>query len=168
MVRASAKRSALTIERIPMRRSLLINLLEELGFATVVPAFSTLDAFERVQLVVFDAIFLEVDRIDDPGFEFMRDLRFGAEDFRRTPIIVVSASSAPSMVAKARDCGATGFLSKPFSRASLGLQIARTASNARPFIATATFAGPDRRRWNDPTYRGPERRVTAKRTLLID
>lgn len=162
------KRSALTIERVAMRRSLLIDLLRELGFPVVVPAFSTLDAFARMQLVVFDAIFIEVDRLDDPGFEFIRDVRFGAEEIRRTPIIVVSPSSAPSMVTRARDCGANGFLSKPFSRASLGLQVARTASNARRFIATETFAGPDRRRWNDPTYRGPERRVPAKRTLLID
>lgn len=168
MARADGKRSALTIERIPMRRSVLIDLLHELGFSAVMPAFSTLDALERMKLVAFDAIFIEVDRIEDPGFEFMRDVRFGAAETRRTPIIVVSASSAPSIVAKARDCGANGFLSKPFSRASLGLQVARTASNARPFITAATFAGPDRRRWNDPTYRGPERRVTAKRTLLID
>ncbi|MGD9982168.1 MAG: response regulator [Hyphomonadaceae bacterium] len=160
--------SALTIERLALRRSPLIELLQQLGFRAVVSAFSTLDAFERMQLVVFDAVFVEVERLDDPGFDFVRDVRFGAEDFRRTPIIVVSSGSSRLMLSKARDCGASGFLVKPFSRASVAAQLARAVNDGRQFVATTGFAGPDRRRWKDPNYRGPERRATVRHTLLID
>jgi PleD family two-component response regulator len=147
---------------------LLCELLQELDFPLVVPALSLTNAHERMQLVAFEVILAEVDGINDPGFDFVSEVRFGSEDTRRTPIIIVSGDSAFSMVAKARNCGANGFLTRPFSRGSLGLQIAGALSHNRKFITAATYAGPDRRRWSDPNYCGPERRAKAGGEILID
>jgi CheY-like chemotaxis protein len=161
-------RSALTIETGANRHSLLAELLRELGFPLVVDALSIETALERAQFVTFDVIFIEVEHTVDPGFDFIRQMRFGGSDTCRTPIIVVCGNCSRTMVTKTRDSGANGLLIKPFSRASVGLQVVRALNHKRPFIRIATFAGPDRRRWCDPEYRGPERRSGAFQAHDID
>jgi two-component system chemotaxis response regulator CheY len=162
------KRSALVIERADARHSLLIELLQEQDFPIVVSALSIQNAIERMEMITFDILFVEIERGDETAFDFIRAVRFGDEALRRTPIVVVSSITALWMVAIVRDSGANGFLTKPFSRGSLGLQVTRALNHRRQFIVTNTFAGPDRRRWNDPDYRGPERRGGANSALFID
>lgn len=156
-----AKPTALIIELAPSRNSLLSKLLGELGYPLVMSASSHSDALERMQLVAFDVIFVEVAGADDPGYAFVRDVRFGAVETARTPIIVMSAESQRAAVARARDCGASGFLTRPFSLSAVALQLARVPNDPRTFIRADTFIGPDRRRCNDPSYDGPERRCAA-------
>ncbi len=162
------KRSALVIERADARHSLLIELLQEQGIPIVVSALSIQNAIERMEMIAFDIIFVEIQRGDEAGFDFIRAVRFGDEALRRTPIIVVSSITALWMVATVRDSGANGFLTKPFSQGSVGLQVARALNHRCQFVVAGTFAGPDRRRWNDPAYRGPERRGGANSALFID
>lgn len=74
------------------------------------------------------------------------------------PIIMLTAHSERHRVTTARDAGVTEFLSKPISAKGLYTRIANVVANPRPFIKTATYFGPDRRRTNNGTYTGPERR----------
>lgn len=160
------RRSALIIEHAPGRRSLLSVLLQELGFPLVTEAASIEAAHERLERVQFDAVFVEVERASDAGVAFVRAVRAGRGRNYRTPIVIVSADSQRAVIESARDAGASGFLAKPFSRATLNLQIARITNDARTFIESETYTGPDRRRWNDPSYAGPERRGASSRSLL--
>ena len=49
-------------------------------------------------------------------------------------------------------------MTKPVSTTALYDHIASVIQNARPFVRTKTYFGPDRRRQLDPNYKGPERR----------
>lgn len=62
------------------------------------------------------------------------------------PIIVASALSEADVAAEARDLGATEFLVKPFSVASLAAKLAGVIEWPRPFVYSRDFFGPDRRR----------------------
>jgi CheY-like chemotaxis protein len=74
------------------------------------------------------------------------------------PIIMLSGHSEKSRVMQARDAGVTEFLAKPIAAKALYERILSVVLNPRPFIRTATFFGPDRRRNVNPNYTGPERR----------
>ncbi len=61
-------------------------------------------------------------------------------------------------MAEARDAGVTEFLVKPISAKGLYQRIVSVVMAPRPFIKTATYFGPCRRRTPNPNYGGIERR----------
>lgn len=73
-------------------------------------------------------------------------------------IIMLTGHSEKARVLAARDAGVTEFLAKPISSKGLYQRILNVIANPRPFIRTATYFGPDRRRTVNPNYAGPERR----------
>jgi DNA-binding NtrC family response regulator len=76
-----------------------------------------------------------------------------------TPIIMMTGHAEMSCVAAAIDAGVNTFLAKPISARSLADHVAAALNDRRPFIRTATFFGPDRRRRQIPNYPGPHRRT---------
>lgn len=75
------------------------------------------------------------------------------------PIIMLTGHSEKRRVIAARDAGITEFLTKPISAKSLYDRIVNVVTNPRPFIKTASYFGPDRRRRQVP-FNGPDRRKT--------
>jgi two-component system chemotaxis response regulator CheY len=61
-------------------------------------------------------------------------------------------------VMKARDAGITEFLAKPISAKGLYQRVFSVVAHPRPFIRTACYFGPERRRTANAKYVGPERR----------
>ena len=51
-----------------------------------------------------------------------------------------------------------GILSKPVVPRDLYLRLVQLVDKPRQFVRTDTYFGPDRRRRDDPDYKGPERR----------
>ena len=83
------------------------------------------------------------------------------------PIIMLSGHSEKSRVMRARDAGVTEFLTKPIAAKALYERILGVVLAPRPFIKTATYFGPDRRRNVNPNYSGPERRSGAEGSETI-
>lgn len=83
------------------------------------------------------------------------------------PIIMVSVHSERHRVIEARDAGVTEFLVKPLSATALHQRILGVVAHPRPFIKTATFFGPDRRRTKVGEYTGPERRKGEEESQVI-
>ncbi len=152
-------RSALLLEKQLGRRTLLAELVQEAGFLQVIEASSAVNALECMERISFDMVFVEVSGVRDPNFKLVRSIRQDRTGNFRVPIVIVSTLTVRGIVEQARDVGASGFLLRPFSRGLLQLQIARGLRDARPFIEAETFVGPDRRRWNDPDFPGPDRRT---------
>jgi CheY-like chemotaxis protein len=87
------------------------------------------------------------------------------------PIIMITGHTEKNRVTEARDSGITEFLAKPISAKALYLRIVNVVAHPRPFIKTANYFGPDRRRNANPNHPGPERRrasasVTEQPALL--
>lgn len=74
------------------------------------------------------------------------------------PIIMLTGHSEKERVTQARDLGVTEFLCKPISAKALYDRIFNIIMNPRPYIRTANFFGPDRRRNTNANYTGIERR----------
>ena len=86
------------------------------------------------------------------------------------PILMLTAHTEASRVAAARDAGVTGFVKKPISARLLFERIASALTDARMFVRSGDFCGPDRRRGQDSDYAGPFRRASdhADETVDVD
>jgi hypothetical protein len=72
---------------------------------------------------------------------------------------MLTAHSEKSRVEVARDAGVTEFCTKPVTAAEMVRKVASVIDRPRPFVRSESYFGPDRRRHDDPNYRGPERRA---------
>ena len=82
------------------------------------------------------------------------------------PIIMLTGHSEKNHVMAARDAGITEFMVKPISATALYHRILNVVVNPRPFIKTADYFGPDRRRNAALSYSGPERRKGGKADVI--
>ncbi len=111
-------------------------------------------AHHEPDLAVIDYMMEPVD-----GIEFVRTLRHDADHpCRAMPVIMLSAYSEPSIVARARDAGVNEFVAKPVSILALYLRIEEVILRPRQFVETKSFFGPDRHRHPLHDYTGPRRR----------
>lgn len=74
------------------------------------------------------------------------------------PIIAVSANANRSTVYRALNAGVHEFVALPLSVRTLWRSIHYSVFMGRPFVRTPEYFGPCRRRKDDETYTGPERR----------
>jgi two-component system chemotaxis response regulator CheY len=142
-------------------RTLLRCLLRAGGLPNMIEAETAGEAFEvirsrQVDLVIVDWMMQPVD-----GLEFTRMMRLDrASPNPYMPILMLTAHTEASRVAAARDAGVTGFIKKPISTRLLFNRVANALTDARSFVRSFDFFGPDRRRDLAFGYAGPFRRST--------
>lgn len=123
------------------------------------------------ELNVFPADIAIVDLAMEPlnGLDFTRIIRNAAESFNPfLPIIMLTGYAEAHLVAEARDAGANEFLAKPVSARSLYQRIVSVIQSPRPFVRTDSYFGPDRRRRDDPSYAGLDRRKRVLDELGVE
>ena len=95
------------------------------------------------------------------GLDFVRLVRKGADSPNPyVPIILLTGHTEMHRVLEARDSGVNEILAKPISIKALYSRLVSIIETPRPFVKTKNYFGPCRRRWDDPNYKGPERRHT--------
>ena len=93
------------------------------------------------------------------GIEMVRAIRKPDESVNPfVPIIMLTGHAEKRCVLEARDAGVHEFLCKPISAHALYLRLFSVIAHPRPFMKTTNFFGPDRRRFANPLYKGPEKR----------
>jgi len=145
-------------DNLHMRR-ILKTLLHGFGARDVVEAEDGASAFELFTQNNPDIIFLDWEMPLFDGLELIQMIRQpGAHSNPFVPIIMLTGHTERTRVTAARDAGITEFLAKPISAKGLYHRVFSVAAHPRPFIKTATYFGPDRRRTTNASYTGPERR----------
>ena len=92
------------------------------------------------------------------GEDLLTWIRSNEDDnVRFLPVIVVSAYTTEYITSITRDLGANEILVKPVSGKGIASRICSVIDSPRPFIETADYFGPDRRRQNTP-FIGEDRR----------
>jgi FixJ family two-component response regulator len=71
---------------------------------------------------------------------------------------MITGHAEKKRVLAARDAGVSEFLVKPITAKALHSRVLSAVAKPRPFIRTAQYFGPDRRRHADKAHTGPERR----------
>lgn len=138
---------------------LVHSLLEALGVKHVYTARNGEQGYEKFQthrpdIIIADWVMKPLD-----GIAFTKKIRTTKSSVNPfVPIILMTGFSEKKKVLIARDCGVTEFLVKPFSAQDLYKRLVQIIERPRQFVKTGEFFGPDRRRSDDETYKGPDRR----------
>jgi len=121
-------------------------------------------AKQRMKATPADIVILDYMMGQEEGVTFARWLRNDPGSPNQfAPIIMLTGHADRDRVMAARDAGVNEFCVKPVTPADLMKRIAGVIDHARPFVRSATYFGPDRRRRDDPKYTGPERRADRQR-----
>jgi len=140
----------------------LINIvravLRGLGATQVFDARTPEAAFEHLRNDSIDIVLLDYMLGDQDGVEFLRRLRTDPKSPAPfVPVIMLTAHTEKRRVEAARDAGANAFCTKPVTPADLLKKVALVIERPQPFVRSADYVGPDRRRRDSPP-REPERR----------
>jgi two-component system chemotaxis response regulator CheY len=134
-------------------------LLRGFGAVYVFEAKSAEEAINRLRNDAIDIVVLDYLMDDMDGIAFLNRLRDETESpAPYVPVIMLTAHSEKTRVEAARDAGVTEFCAKPVTAAEIIRKVAAVIDHPRHFVRSATYFGPDRRRYEDPRFRGPERR----------
>lgn len=141
-----SKISILVVDDDKVISKLVQNVLKNLGFGTVLIAHSAPDGLHILENNPIDLVITDWEMEPMTGLEFTKTIRRLDSPKRYMPIIMLTGHSEQSQIDKARDCGVTEYLSKPFTAKSLCSQIMATIESPRSFVLSREYSGPSRRR----------------------
>jgi len=150
---------ALVIDPSHQQRNIALDQLRALGVKRAVGAASEDEAWSALRNANPDIVMLEWLGEPPEGVDFVRRVR-QSEDLpnRAVTIFMLTNRGALSHVELAREAGVDGYMRKPISARALEKRVGAAVQNPQPFIVTATYSGPCRRRRQDPSFDGPWRR----------
>ncbi len=140
-------------------RRILRTMLRAFGSREIYEAEEGASGLEAVEAYQPDILITDLKMPIFDGIELTRMIR-NPDGFSQAylPIIILSAYSEKHQVISARDAGASDFICKPVSAATLYDRIENIIQHPRPFIRTTTYFGPDRRR-QENVFSGEEKRI---------
>lgn len=140
--------------------SLMRSVLSEFGYRDIVDFENPKLAMDFMKTTFVDVLFLDLVMPGASGFQIANKLRHDPSIMNRMmPIIMVTGHADLNNIRKAINYGIDEVLVKPISPRALYQRLTGVLDNPRTYIKTKSgYYGPDRRRRNDPNFRGPDRR----------
>jgi CheY-like chemotaxis protein len=163
--------TALILDDNHYERGISLDQLRAMGFGRVIGAANTMEAWEALRLANPTVILMDwIDGAGGDGLDFARRVRKSEETPNRAvPMFMLTTRGSAAEVELARRAGIDGYLRKPISALALQQRVKTVLSNPQPFVVTASYVGPCRRRRRpDLNYLGPLRRLddTAPEQLV--
>ncbi|MBI5919362.1 MAG: chemotaxis response regulator CheY [Nitrosomonadales bacterium] len=116
MVDANMK--ILVVDDFSTMRRIVRNLLKELGFANVHEAEDGVDALKKLQGGGFEFIVSDWNMPNMTGIELLRRVR-ADPTLKHLPVLMVTAEAKRENIIEAAQAGASGYIVKPFTAATL-------------------------------------------------
>lgn len=113
----------LTVDDSASMRMLLKVSLTQQGYR-IEGAEDGVQGLERIQEIDPDLLITDINMPHMDGFELIEAVR-ALPQFRGTPILVLSTEFSEDKKMRAREAGATGWITKPFDAEKLGAAIRR-------------------------------------------
>jgi DNA-binding response OmpR family regulator len=152
-------------------RGLVRVILAGFGCRRIEEAGDASAAYEIASRREIDIAFVDFKLSGTDGVDFCRRIRMGEdapeEPDKYLPIVMITAYSERSRVIDAINAGVDEFLVKPVRAVDLANRVNAVIERRRPFVKSAGYFGPDRRRRDDPRFRGPWRRYSDPGTVDI-
>jgi chemosensory pili system protein ChpA (sensor histidine kinase/response regulator) len=112
-----AKQRVLYVDDSLSVRKVASMIFGQLGIEIIL-AKDGIDALEKLRTTEVDMVFTDLEMPRMHGYELVRELRM-LPAYKTLPIVVVTSRSGQKHQDEARNAGATGYLTKPFSKQSL-------------------------------------------------
>jgi len=108
----------LVVDDFSTMRRILRNLLKELGFMNVQEAEDGVDALAKLRTENFDFVVSDWNMPNMNGIELLQAIR--ADDkLKHLPVLMVTAEAKRDNIIMAAQAGASGYVIKPFTAATL-------------------------------------------------
>jgi DNA-binding response OmpR family regulator len=160
--------SALILDDNAHMRGLLRVILASFGVRRMEEASDGAEAFGIVAGGDIDIAFVDFKLGGIDGLDFCRRIRTSQDSPNiYLPIVMVTAYSERGRVIEAINAGVDEFLVKPIRAVDVANRVNAVIERRRPFVQSGAYFGPDRRRRDDPRYRGPWRRYGDQGTVDI-
>lgn len=141
-------------------RVLLAEILRAIGVQHLYEANDGAEGLQMLRDHPIDVVMTDLSMQPLDGIDFVRLLRNSPDSPNpMAPVIMVTGHSTFARVNEARDAGVSEFLAKPLTARGVVERLHQAIEHPRPFVRTGDYFGPDRRRRNDPNYKGPRRRA---------
>ena len=108
----------LVVDDFSTMRRIVRNLLKELGFTNVEEAEDGVDALQRLRAARFDFVISDWNMPNMTGIELLRQVRADAS-LRNLPLLMITAEAKKENIIEAAQAGASGYIVKPFTAATL-------------------------------------------------
>jgi len=159
---------ALVVDDDKHMRKLLHALLHALGIQEIVECTNGTSGYDQLRVSRPDFVLTDLSMQPVDGIEFTRSVRTAPDSPNRyVPIIMASGHTERAIVEAARDAGVSEFMVKPITLQNLQSRVTEIIERPRPFVRSASYFGPNRRRRKDASYAGPWRRADDRRDMKI-
>lgn len=108
----------LVVDDFSTMRRIVRNLLKELGFANVQEAEDGVEALNKLRSDQFDFVVTDWNMPNMTGIELLRAIRVDA-NLKPLPVLMVTAEAKKENIIEAAQAGASGYIVKPFTAATL-------------------------------------------------
>ena len=108
----------LVVDDFSTMRRIVRNLLKELGFVNVQEAEDGVDALARLRTGEFDFVVSDWNMPNMTGIDLLRNIRADTA-LKHLPVLMVTAEAKKENIIEAAQAGASGYVVKPFTAATL-------------------------------------------------
>ena len=121
---ADSNMKFLIVDDFSTMRRIVRNLLKELGFNNVDEAEDGVDALSKLQGGGFEFVISDWNMPNMTGIDLLRNIRADAA-LRGLPVLMVTAEAKKENIIEAAKAGASGYVVKPFTSATLDEKLSK-------------------------------------------
>ena len=108
----------LIVDDFSTMRRIVRNLLKEMGYSNADEAEDGVNALQKLRNMQFDFVVTDINMPNMNGFELLSQIR-ADETLRKLPVLMVTAEARKEDIVLAAQSGASGYIVKPFTKATL-------------------------------------------------
>mgnify|MGYP001156624149 CR=1 FL=1 len=108
----------LVVDDFSTMRRIVRNLLKEIGYTNVEEAEDGIDALAKLRGGAFDFVVSDINMPNMNGFDLLKNIR-ADNALKSLPVLMVTAEAKKEDIILAAQNGASGYIVKPFTRATL-------------------------------------------------
>lgn len=114
----------LIVDDFSTMRRIVRNLLKEMGYANADEAEDGVAALQKLRNGHFDFVVTDINMPNMNGFELLAQIR--ADDaLKNLPVLMVTAEARKEDIVLAAKSGASGYIVKPFTKATLDEKVSK-------------------------------------------
>jgi two-component system chemotaxis response regulator CheY len=118
----------LVVDDFSTMRRIVRNLLKELGFVNVQEAEDGVEALRKLRSETYDFVVSDWNMPNMTGIELLREIRADAK-LKHLPVLMVTAEAKRENIIEAAQAGASGYVVKPFTAATLDEKLKKIFQN---------------------------------------
>lgn len=155
-------KSVLVVDDQQFLRSVIVDILGNLGMREVYTACDGAQAIEQIKNYCPDAVITDWIMQPVDGLALTRWIRKDlASPNPALPVIMLTGNNAQRQILEARDAGISEIIIKPVVPKAVISRLHKVFRTKRKFVRSLEYVGPDRRRRGGSDYRGRQRRMAS-------